>query len=118
MNSICAKSGCLVAEADRMPVADLPLDAPQKMPVQFDADFDIWEEFLSILPDNLMDWLALLVIVCAVLAALLPAPPKKAPKFCHVLYRIVCTLGLGASRFKGRGRGAAAKIGSFFRRRK
>lgn len=118
MNSICAKSGCLLAETDRIPVEDLPPDTLQNLPVQLDTGFDIWEEFLTFLPDNLMDWLALLVIVCAVLSALLPAPPKKAPELCHVLYRAICALGLVASRLKGRGRGAAAKIGSFFRRRK
>ena len=115
MAEICVKGVCQAA-ADTAQVADaetFPANVADSA-----AQFDVWDELLSMLPDNLMDWLALIVLSCAVLAALLPPPPKKAPGFCHASYRLICALGLGASRLRGRSARAAAKLGSLFRRKK
>ena len=105
---MCVK-GCLSADAVAIPHVPAAADG---------ADFDIFEEFLAMLPDNLMDWLALIVLGCAMLSVLLPPPPQNAPKICHGAWRLICALGLGASRMRGRGRGAAQKLGTLLRRRK
>lgn len=66
------------------------------------------DDFLELLdffmPESVEGWLAAGMIVCAVLAAILPEPDEKAHpawKFCHKAIQIC---GMGAGKMKAAGR--------------
>lgn len=79
-------------------------------------DADLVDILLSILPQSWEAWTGVVIIVCAILAAVLPRPPKTAHPAWHVCHRIICCLGLGASKVRGR-IGVDARVGSALRRK-
>lgn len=113
--NIRAKSGGQLAVASALPLEAVDIPAPDPSV----AEFDPWTEFLSVLPQSWEDWIALIVITCALLSVLLPAPSRSAPRAWQVCHKIICALGLGAGKLTGRARaGVAARLGSIIRRRK
>lgn len=65
-------------------------------------DADLWDILLEFLPQTWEGWTGAIILICAILAALLPKPGKNAHPAWITLHRVICTLGLGASKLKGR----------------
>lgn len=73
---------------------------------------------LSIFPDTWDSWIALIVIVCAILAAILPAPSKRAHAIWKSLHKVITWIGTGATKLKKTGKLATiSKIGGLIKRR-
>lgn len=81
-------------------------------PVQDEALLDlIWE----ILPQTWEGWIGTVLVVCAILAAFLPSPGKKAHPIWKTCHRIICCLGLGAGRLRSSGK--IGKVVKLFRKK-
>ena len=70
-------------------------------------------------PETLEGWLAAGVIICAVLAIVLPHPGEDSHPAWRLCHKIICVVGIGAGRMKAAGRlGKIGKLTGIFRRKK
>lgn len=80
---------------------------------------DLLELLTAFMPESLEGWLALAVVICAIVAVAVPPPPDwahPAVKGCH---RIICILGMGAGKMRAAGKlGKIGKLAGIFRRKK
>lgn len=84
--------------------------------VQPAGEEDIIHLLFEVLPATWEGWLGIVIVVCAILAVVLPKPSDDAHPLIHLGYRLICIFGLGVSRLRGGGKlGAIAKIGSLLR---
>lgn len=80
------------------------------------------DDFLELLdffmPETLEGWLAAGMIVCAVLAILLPHPDEDSHPAWRLCHKIICVVGMGAGKMKAAGRlGKIGKLTGIWRKK-
>lgn len=77
---------------------------------------DLLELLTAFAPETLEGWLALGVIICAIVAVAVPAPPENAHPAIRGCHRIICILGMGAGKMRAAGK--LGKLAGIIRRKK
>ena len=77
---------------------------------------DLLELLTAFMPETLEGWLAVAVIICAIVAVAMPTPPENAHPAVKVCHRIICIFGMGAGKMRAAGK--LGKLAGIFRRKK
>lgn len=75
------------------------------------SEEELVEFLLAFFPETWEGWLGAVMAVSAVLAYVIPAPDENAHKLVKVGHKLLCVMGLGASKIR-----AAGKIGRIMRK--
>lgn len=73
---------------------------------------DLFELILTFTPGSLEGWLATVVTISAFLSFILPKPDEDAHPLLRAGHKVICVLGLGATRLR-----AAGKVGGILRKK-
>ena len=80
---------------------------------------DLLELLTAFAPETLEGWLALGVIICAIVAVAVPPPAENSHPAWKVCHRVICIFGMGAGRMRAAGKiGKLGKLAAVFRRKK
>lgn len=76
------------------------------------SEEELLELLVSLAPDSLEGWLAIVVTASAFLSYILPKPKEDAPILIRTGHKIISVLGLGATKLR-----AAGKVGQILHKR-
>lgn len=83
------------------------------------SEDELLELLAMLAPETLEGWLAIGVIICAIVAVAVPKPAENAHPVWKVCHRVISICGMGAGKMRAAGKiGKIGSLAAIFRRKK